>query len=87
MLLEHAKPDLEIALRHDGQRWTGQAGALRVSGHTLSELEARLQDRLRQRYPPHARITVFMEFDNETMPLWLRQHMAHYFNRLITFDL
>lgn len=82
-----AKPDLELALRHDGTQWSAEAGAFHVSGRTLSELEARLRDQLRQHYPPHARITVLMGFDNETMPPWLRQYMAHYFNRMITFDL
>lgn len=87
MLHAQAKPDLELTLRHDGTRWTGTAGTFQVSGRTLPELEARLPNRLRQRYPAHARITVLMSFDHETMPLWLRRYVAHYFNRLITLDL
>lgn len=78
---------LGLALRHDGQRWTGNAEAIEVTGHTLSELEARLLDELRRQYPPHSRVTVSMGFGAKTMPLWLRHHMAQLFDRRVTYTL
>jgi hypothetical protein len=80
--------DLELVLSHDGERWVAEGGSIRASGRTFTELDAGLREALRAcgRFAG-PRVTVFMGFDFDGFPVWMRQYAAHYFNRTATLDL
>ena len=81
---------LELTLTHDGTRWVGRNAGLdiHVTGETLGELDTALMRQLAAR-PAFAgrRVKVAMRFDNSTIPTWIRQYAAHYFNRLVELDI
>lgn len=83
------KVDLETVLRHDGRVWIVDAEGLSASAGTLPELDRSLAAALRRagRFRPGTRITVFMGFDHETLPRWLWQYAAHYFNRYVNLEI
>lgn len=83
------KADVELTLMHDGEYWVGCNDTLRVQGVTLPDLDKDLKRSLRTagKFPQGATVTVFMGFDFDTFPTWLRQYHTHYFNRLVSVDL
>jgi hypothetical protein len=82
------KADLELVLRHDGERWIARDDSLEATGRTLAELDDSLAGALRERDEfAGSRITVFMCFDFATIPTWIRQYASHYFNRYVSLDL
>jgi hypothetical protein len=60
-----------------------------VQGETLSALDDDIKRALQESgsHPAGARLTVFMGFDFDTIPVWLRQYHNHYFNRFISVEL
>jgi Family of unknown function (DUF5395) len=83
------KADLELKLVHDGKDWVVSNDQFFARGVSLSELDDDVERVLRESgvYPEGVRLVVFMGFDFETFPTWLRQYHAHYFNRLVTIDM
>ncbi len=83
------KVDIEMSLVHDGHQWIARHASMTVSGHNFSELDINLVHALRKtgQFPAKARVTVFMGFDFDTIPTWLRQYAYHYFNRYVSLDL
>ncbi len=83
------KSDLELKLVHDGKDWVVSNDSITAKGMSLSELDDDVTRVLRQSgdYPKGTRIVVFMGFDFDTFPTWLRQYHSHYFNRLVTLDM
>ncbi len=83
------KADVELSLIHDGAQWVGYNGALAARGDTLEALDHDVRRALQTTgdYPAGTKVTVFMAFDFETIPIWLRQYHAHYFNRYVAIDL
>ncbi|HHC72325.1 MAG TPA: hypothetical protein ENK54_05445 [Thiotrichales bacterium] len=81
--------DVEFTLVHDGRQWVCRNDAITVNGESLAELDEELGRALREsgEYPPGSRLTVFMGFDFDTIPTWLRQYHDHYFNRLVSINL
>jgi hypothetical protein len=82
--------DLELVLTHDGRFWVGRNAALglELKGETLAALDAAMQAWLAARPEWRGRkVSVFMGFDNATIPTWIRQYAAHYSNRVVEFDL
>ncbi len=79
------KADIELSLIHDGEFWIGRNHSLEIRGVTISELDRELERGLRESgdYAPGTSVNVFMGYDFETFPTWLRQYHAHYFNRTI----
>lgn len=82
------KADLDLVLSHEGGRWIARGGAIEVAGRTLGDLDAGLGEALRAcgRFSG-PRVRVFMGFDFDTMPTWMRQYAAHYFNRTVSIAL
>ena len=82
------KADLDIRLEHDGEQWLGHGLQLPARGETLMDLDAHVGQLLRASgdFPPGSRVTVFMGYDFDTFPTWLRQYHNHYFNRYVEFD-
>lgn len=83
------KVDLEVSLIHDGSYWVARHGSLEARGRTLPELDRDLAQRLRERgdFPPASQVAVFMGFDYDTIPTWIRQYAYHYFNRHVSLRL
>ncbi len=83
------KADLDMSLIHDGEWWIGRCGTLVARGHSLAELDAEVRRVLRAcgKFPEGSRITVFMGFDFDTIPTWIRQYASHYFSRYVAIDL
>lgn len=80
--------DLDATLNHDGRQWVVRAESLSAAGPTLPELDRAFSQALREcgRFPPGTRVSVFMGFDNETLPDWIRQYASHYFNRYVELE-
>jgi hypothetical protein len=83
------KADVELNLVHDGEQWIARGGELVAVGETLHDIDESVTDALRGSgdFPSGSSVTVFMGFDFDTIPTWLRQYHAHYFNRYITVNL
>lgn len=83
------KFDIELSLIHDGEFWIGHNDTLEVKGSTISELDDELTRGLRESgdYSPGTCVNVFMGYDFDTFPTWLRQYHAHYFNRTLLVQL
>lgn len=81
--------DVDVVLTHDGDHWVARNGAIAASGRTFQELDQALVRALQDSglYPEGACVKVFMGFDFDTFPTWLRQYHTHYFNRRITLNL
>lgn len=83
------KADVELILTHDGDKWIGQNDQMVASGKTFGELDEEVIRSLRKtgNYTTGAQLTVFMGFDFDTIPRWLRQYHSHYFNRYVSLVL
>ncbi|WP_292978879.1 DUF5395 domain-containing protein [Nitrosomonas sp.] len=83
------KADLEVRLIHDGNKWVAYHQNFEASGQTLAELDENLTKCLQdgQLFPEHSCVTVFMVFDHNCIPVWIRQYAYHYFNRHILLNL
>jgi len=83
------KADMDIRLIHDGDQWVGHGDNLTATGNTLLDLDNNVRRILLESgdFPSGSKITVFMGYDFDTFPTWLRQYHSHYFNRYVEFDL
>ncbi len=83
------KADIELVLVHDGKHWVCSNDAIVARGNTIKELDRDIQRVLREggNYTQGSQVRVFMGFDFDTIPTWLRQYHTHYFNRTVTLDL
>ncbi len=76
---------IELTITHDGIDWVAENRDLRVTAPTLEELDRRIEACLIRtgKLGPGEQRKVFMAFDNDTIPQWIRQYAPHYFNRII----
>jgi len=83
------KADMEMSVVHDGRQWIARNTSFAAGGQDFPELDANLANVLRQsgQFANGAQVTVFMGFDFDTIPTWLRQYASHYFNRYVSLDL
>ena len=83
------KADLETNLVDDGKNWIVSTDDFTAKGRTLEELDEDLKRVLKEsgRFESGSKITVFMGYDFDAIPTWLRQYAYHYFNRLVTLEL
>ena len=79
------RADVELKLIHDGDDWVVSNDLYKASGKTFEALDTNLIAALRNsgKFPQGTKISVFMGFDFDTFPTWLRQYHTHYFNRLL----
>lgn len=82
------KADFITSLVHDGGQWVASNEVLTARGRTFSDLYDDMRRALRekQHVKKGTTVTVFMGFDFDTIPTWLRQYGSHYFNRYVTID-
>jgi hypothetical protein len=67
---------LEISLSYESGRWRARGSGLDAAHEELRSLEALVEERLAERGEPAA----VMRFDLGSLPRWLSQYQAHYFN-------
>ncbi|SFN67891.1 hypothetical protein SAMN05216386_1601 [Nitrosospira briensis] len=81
--------DLEVRLIHDGIKWVAYHQSFEACGHTLLDLDQDLTRCLldTQLFPDNTQVTVFMVFDYNCIPTWIRQYAYHYFNRHVRLNL
>ena len=78
--------DVELKLVHDGSDWIVTNDSYQISGNTFEALDIKLINALRDsgEFSEGSNVTVFMGYDFDTFPTWLRQYHNHYFNRLLS---
>lgn len=83
------KVDLEVSIKHDGQKWVAGNEMITACGQTLDELDENIKQIITKEnlFKKGSRITVFMGFDFDTIPTWIRQYAYHYFNRLLLVEI
>ena len=82
------RADVEFKLIHNGKEWIVRNDSLEVSGETFEALDTNLIGALRASgdFVRGSRVSVFMGYDFDTFPTWLRQYHTHYFNRLVDIE-
>jgi len=77
-----------LKITHDGGKWVVKNESLILSSPTLDEIDARIGDVLRGSglIKPGERVRLKMEFDNSSIPQWIRQYTQHYFDRIIEIE-
>ncbi|WP_457577440.1 DUF5395 family protein [Desulfomarina sp.] len=78
---------IEMILNHDGRNWTVSNSSIRLSAPSLNELDRKLDSVLGKDLKRGQSLDVFMSFDNEVIPMWMRPYMNHYFNRILEIPL
>ncbi len=74
--------DLELTLSFDGECWSTVIDGHTFSAAELPELENRIAQAVRHmaRFQDHPCVQVWLGFDFDVIPTWLRQYHSHYFN-------
>ncbi len=75
----------EFVISHDGVNWNIINDSISVSSPTIDALDNDLAGKLRERglLKKGETAKIFMAFDNNGIPQWMRQYAHHYFNRII----
>jgi hypothetical protein len=83
------RADVELKLVHDGDNWVVSNDAFSASGRTFEDLDLKIKHHLEHcgEFAPGSTVKVFMGYDFDTIPTWLRQYHTHYFNRILQIDL
>ena len=81
------KEIVEMILNHDGKNWIVSNDSLTLNAPSLNELDQKLEEALGKDIPDGQSLDVFMSFDNEVIPMWIRPYMNHYFNRILELPL
>ena len=78
----------EFVLSFEHGRWRASSGEIAIDGEDLPELEASLARAFRSRPELAERLPARVElrFDYASLPRWLRQYQAHYFNYALEID-
>jgi hypothetical protein len=79
---------IDLTIRHNGKEWIVKSELVELSAPTLEELDEKLKILLREQeiVKRGEKASIFMAFDNATIPEWIRQYSQHYFNRILEFD-
>lgn len=80
-----AAADLEFVLRHEDDAWVARGAGLTARGADFAALDADLAAQLAA-CGGAGPVRVFMGFDFDSLPGWLRQYASHYFNRRLTLE-
>ena len=79
------RADLEVTLAHDGCRWIAIHQLFEFSANTLDEIEKQITLFVQNtaNFKDQRIVKVFIGYDFDTIPTWLRQYHTHYFNRVL----
>ena len=80
---------IELTIIHDGVNWIARNDVLYAEAASLRELDNDLKELLKERgdLKKGEKLDMFMAFDNATLPVWMRQHAQHYFNRIVRVEI
>jgi len=81
------KKIIEMILNHDGKNWIVSNNSLTLSAPSLNELDRKVDAAFGKELQEGQSLDVFMSFDNEVIPMWMRPYMNHYFNRILELPL
>ena len=81
------KNTLEMILDHNGKDWVVSNSSITLSAPTLNGLDRKLEQALNEELKGGQSLSVFMSFNNEVIPMWIRPYMNHYFNRILELPL
>jgi len=76
---------IELKLSFSGNDWSAENNEIKVSASSLPELDKKIGNILRisNLYEKDKLVQVYMFFDQETIPEWIRQYSNHYMNRML----
>ncbi len=77
---------LHYDLSYDQSHWICKGDDVQFRVADLNDLDMELRNYLVKKYQK-GDFKIKMYFDFEHFPLWLRQYMAHYFNRELIYQL
>jgi len=77
---------LNFDLNFDQSHWICSNSDISLRAENLEELDAQIKKYLLDKYQK-GNFKINMFFDFNRFPLWMRQYMAHYFNRELTYQL
>ncbi|NOX33253.1 MAG: hypothetical protein GXP56_05880 [Deltaproteobacteria bacterium] len=78
---------VEMILDHDGKNWTVSNDSITLAAPSLDSLDRKVERALEEELKQGQSINVFMSFNNEVIPMWIRPYMNHYFNRILELPL
>ena len=80
--------DLELTLTHDGYNWIASHKLFECAAETIEEIDQQIISIIRNttEFKDQKSVEVFMGFDYDTIPIWLRQYHTHYFNRILKIN-
>jgi hypothetical protein len=78
---------MELQLRRQGGRWVASGELFTVAAADLAGLDRLVGAELARRglLTEGARTRVWMRFDRNGLPEWIRQYSGHYFDRIVEF--
>ena len=76
-----------MVLDHDGSNWLASNEQVRLAAPTLEALDRKVEAALESELAREQSLRVFMAFNNEVIPMWMRPYMNHYFNRILELPL
>ncbi|NOX20235.1 MAG: hypothetical protein GXO99_03090 [Nitrospirae bacterium] len=72
------------SIRHDGKDWIVKHDAFEVRGKTLDEIDEKVKQVVREKgLMRGGKAQVYMAYDNNAIPQWIRQYSSHYFDRVV----
>jgi hypothetical protein len=79
---------IRFQITHDGREWVINEYSVSLSSPTLDELDIRVRDHLKKQgaLKHGEKVKVLMEFDNCSIPQWIRQYSQHYFDRVVELE-
>lgn len=81
------KKTIEMILDHDGHNWIVSNQNITLAASSLDELDRMVETALQPEIKEEQSLDVFMAFNNEVIPMWIRPYMNHYFNRILELPL
>ncbi len=78
---------VEMILDHDGKNWIVSNETIKLSASSLESLDKKLEQAMEKELQNRNSINIFMSFNNNVIPMWIRPYMNHYFNRILELPL
>lgn len=78
---------VEMILDHDGKNWIVSNSSITLCAESLDGLDLKVEQALKEELKHGQSLNVFMSFNNEVIPMWIRPYMNHYFNRILELPL
>ncbi len=72
-----------LSISHNGYHWIAKGDGVQVTAKELRQLDKEINQKFKQTHfkSEFDYADIFMSFDNQTIPEWIRQYSNHYFNR------